>query len=646
MDVVGSITGFFRSILWAIIYLLLWVTDTIWQVVMKIATLDFFEKGNVAEWFTAISGIIIMFVVFRVVKIMVKFMTSEEYRTRLDPIHLIFMIGVASFSIAFAPIGYQYLNNVAITSVKEMSNFAPSDAGINNSRNAKISDILVEASSINLTGDSETGSLDQQIKQLDKDIARYQKEIEQAEAEKKKSQPGDATWNGANQVITKNNELIKEAKATKKELQKKKNGVDIYDSNGFDINAEDSDGNYMYFSSWTSLFFMIGVAFLGFRTFLGVALSIGKRSILICIQYLLAPYAIASLIDSESKDFETWVRMIAGNFMINFVQIYGCYFVLYMINSNIIQSALGGDMVGILAKIILLIAGFMAIENIPSYVGRILGGSSSTVGQAWSEAQGVGKMGLGAGSFATGAMLGSVGTVASMVGGGIAGFSSTQGAGSRALATASGVASGMSRSASAVSAGMRGRRSSASIGAGIISSGARALGQSVVGAGVSSAERKAGIASTDAGVSSAERKAGIASTDAGVQASSQSSSTAGADISASVGGGFSGMYSGDDELSDVQIAEAESAGMDTSGMSRVEYDANSQAFGIEQGYAPAEEQVRNENSNPARSAGQQAYNAQAQQRLGSKKSQHTAGNVNTQIRNQRIVDDTNHRKER
>lgn len=629
MDVVGSITGFFRSILWAIIYLLLWVTDTIWQVVMKIATLDFFEKGNVAEWFTAISGIIIMFVVFRVVKIMVKFMTSEEYRTRLDPIHLIFMIGVASFSIAFAPIGYQYLNNVAITSVKEMSNFAPSDAGINNSRNAKISDILVEASSINLTGDSETGSLDQQIKQLDKDIARYQKEIEQAKAEKKKSQPGDAVWNGANQTITKNRELIKEAEATKKQLSDKK-VLNIYDSNGFDINAEDSDGNYMYFSSWTSLFFMIGVAFLGFRTFLGVALSIGKRSILICIQYLLAPYAIASLIDSESKDFETWVRMIAGNFMINFVQIYGCYFVLYMINSNIIQSALGGDMVGILAKIILLIAGFMAIENIPSYVGRILGGSSATVGQAWNEAQGVGKMGLGAGSFATGAILGSVGTVASMVGGGIAGFSSTQGAGSRALATASGIASGMSRSASAVSAGMRGRRSSASIGAGIISSGARALGQSVVGAGVSSAERKAGIASTDAGV----------------QASSQSSSSAGADIPAGGGGSYSSSYSGDGELSDTQIAEAESAGMDTSGMNREEYDAGSQAFGIEQGYVSAEEQVRNENSNPARSAGQQAYNDQAQQRLGSKKSQHTAGNVNTQIRNHRIVDDTNHRKER
>lgn len=630
MDVVGSITGFFRSILWAIIYLLLWVTDTIWQVVMKIATLDFFEKGNVAEWFTAISGIIIMFVVFRVVKIMVKFMTSEEYRTRLDPIHLIFMIGVASFSIAFAPIGYQYLNNVAITSVKEMSNFAPSDSGINNSRNAKISSILVEASSINLTGDSETGSIEQQIQQLDKDIARYQKEIEQAEADKKKSQPNSAVWNGANQTITKNRELIKEAKASKKELQKK-TGVDIYNSSGFDINAEDSDGNYIYFPSWTSLFFMMGIAFLGFRTFLGVALSIGKRSILICIQYLLAPYAIASLIDSESKGFETWVRMIAGNFMINFVQIYGCYFVLYMINSNIIHSALGGDMVGILAKIILLIAGFMAIENIPSFVGRILGGSSSTVGQAWNEAQGVGRMGLGAGSFATGAMLGSVGTVASMVGGGIAGFRSTQGAGARTLATANGLASGVARSASAVSTGMKGRRSSASIGAGIISKGSRALGQSIVGAGVSSAERRAGIAGTGSGIQSA----------------SQSSSSAGADIPAGGGGSYSSSYSGDGELSDTQIAEAESAGMDTSGMNREKYDAGSQAFGIEQGYVPAEEQVRNENSNPARSAGQQAYNDQAQQRLGSKKSQHTAGNVNAQIRNQRIAEDTaNNRKER
>lgn len=612
MDVVGSITGFFRSILWSIIYLLLWVTDTIWQVVMKIATLDFFEKGNVAEWFTAISGIIIMFVVFRVVKIMVKFMTSEEYRTRLDPIHLIFMIGVASFSIAFAPIGYQYLNNVAITSVKEMSNFAPSDAGINNSRNAKISSILVEASSINLTGDSETGSIEQQIQQLDKDIARYQKEIEQAEADKKKSQPNSAVWNGANQTITKNRELIKEAKASKKELQKK-TGVDIYNSSGFDINAEDSDGNYIYFPSWTSLFFMMGIAFLGFRTFLGVALSIGKRSILICIQYLLAPYAIASLIDSESKGFETWVRMIAGNFMINFVQIYGCYFVLYMINSNIIHSALGGDMVGILAKIILLIAGFMAIENIPSFVGRILGGSSSTVGQAWNEAQGVGRMGLGAGSFATGAMLGSVGTVASMVGGGIAGFRSTQGAGARTLATANGLASGVARSASAISAGMRGRRSSASIGAGILSSGVGGITQAVRGTGG--------------------------------QQSSQISST-GETGTPPRGGSHSTGYSGDGELSDTQIAEAESAGMDTDGMNREEYDASSQAFSIEQGYAPAEEQVRTENSNPARSAGQQAYNAQAQQRLGSKKSQHTAGAVNSQIRNQRIVDDAaNHRKE-
>ena len=87
--------------------------------------------------------------------------------------------------------------------------------------------------------------------------------------------------------------------------------------------------------------------------------------------------------------------------------------------------------------------------------------------------------------------------------------------------------------------------------------------------------------------------------------------------------------------------------MDTSGMSREEYEASSQAYSAELNLAPAEEQVRHKDINPARSAGQQAYNAQAQQRLGSKRSQHTAGNMNSQIRNQRIVDDTaDHRKER
>ena len=192
----------------------------------------------------------------------------------------------------------------------------------------------------------------------------------------------------------------------------------------------------------------------------------------------------------------------------------------------------------------------------------------------------------------------------------------------------------MARSARDISDGMRGRKSSASIGAGIISSGARTLGQSIVGAGVSSAERKAGIAGTGAGVQSA----------------SQSSSTAGASAPAAGGGGsYSSSYSGDGELSDTQIAEAESAGMDTSGMSQAEYFAESQAHGIEQLSPTAEEKVRNEDSNPASSAGQQAYNAQAQERLAKfyKKPEHTAGAVNNQIRNQRIVDDTaDHRKER
>ncbi len=203
-----------------------------------------------------------------------------------------------------------------------------------------------------------------------------------------------------------------------------------------------------------------------------------------------------------------------------------------------------------------------------------------------------------------------------MIGGGIAGFRSTQGAGARTLATANGLASGVARSASAVSAGMRGRRSSASIGAGILSSGVGGITQAVRGAG-------------------------------GQQASQVSNT--GETGTPPRGGGHSTAYSGDGELSDIQIAEAESAGMDVTGVSSEEYYAESQSHGIEQLGPTAEEKVKYEDGNPARSAGQQAYKAQAQDRLTDlhKENGHTAGNVNAQIRNQRIADDTaNNRKER
>lgn len=89
--------------------------------------------------------------------------------------------------------------------------------------------------------------------------------------------------------------------------------------------------------------------------------------------------------------------------------------------------------------------------------------------------------------------------------------------------------------------------------------------------------------------------------------------------------------------------------MYVTGVSPEEYYAESQSHGIEQLNPTAEEKVKYEDSNLARSAGQQAYKAQAQERLTDiyKENVHTTGNVNSQIRNQRIADDTaNNRKER
>ena len=647
MDVVGSITGFFREILWGLIYLLLWVTDTLWKVVMKIATLNFFEKGNVAKWYSAIAGVLILFVVFRIIKIMIKFFTSEDYRVKLDPIHMMLMIGVASFTIAFTPIAYQYINDIAISSIRQMSNFTPQGVGIKSdgTMDARISDVLVQASSISLDGKDNSETVNQQIASTKKDIARYEKEIKQAEAEKKKAEVGSATWNGANQTIQNNKENLKTAKATLKNLQQRQKGVSIYDNDDFDVNAKDDDGNYMFFPSWASMFFMLGIAFMGLRTFTGVAFSIGKRSILICIQYLMAPYAIASLVDSESKDFKTWAGLIGGNFIMNFAQVYGCYFILYMINGNLLQSALGNDFVGLLARIVILIAGFMAIENIPSYIGRIMGGSSATVSQSISEAKGIGGSAGGAASFGAGALLGTAGTAAAVVGGAVTGFreSDGEGAGSRILSAAGGAVGGAAGSASMAGQGMRGRRSAAATGAGILAAGGRSIknaasglaGQAAGMAGqtATAAQGKTnGPAGSKGMMSQASRMAGAAAggfnaamapfngRGQSAQDMEQSEGPAGRGI---FGGMNSDIDADSDDISDVQRAEAMDAGMDVDGMSKEEFNGSSQAFSLPQypPETPAEEKTKVEDTNPNCSPAQAMYRNQASERLSKRRSQ-------------------------
>lgn len=141
----------------------------------------------------------------------------------------------------------------------------------------------------------------------------------------------------------------------------------------FDINAKEND-EYIYFNTYTSLFLLIVESVVCSFIFILIAIQIAQRLFIMIYKYLLAPYAISALIENEDRTFATWIKMIAGDFIMNFAQIYLTYLTLYLLNNSTIQKALGSDALGIMCKIMLFIGGLVAIMNIPSSIAQLIGG--------------------------------------------------------------------------------------------------------------------------------------------------------------------------------------------------------------------------------------------------------------------------------
>ena len=145
------------------------------------------------------------------------------------------------------------------------------------------------------------------------------------------------------------------------------------DMENFDINAKEND-EYIYFNTYTSLFLLIVESVVCSFIFILIAIQIAQRLFIMIYKYLLAPYAISALIENEDRTFATWIKMLAGDFIMNFAQIYLTYLTLYLLNNSTIQKALGSDALGIMCKIILFIGGLVAIMNIPSSIAQLIGG--------------------------------------------------------------------------------------------------------------------------------------------------------------------------------------------------------------------------------------------------------------------------------
>lgn len=177
-------------------------------------------------------------------------------------------------------------------------------------------------------------------------------------------------------------------------------------TDNFDVNAKDENGNYLYFVTFTSLFLLIIDSIAGCFIFLLIAIMIGQRLFSIAYKYLLAPYPISGLIDSEDKSFATWMKMVLGDFMMNFAQVYGVYLTIILCNNASIQKMLGNDVFGICAKIIFFLAGLVGTLNIPSIISTIIGGHGAGALQSLQETKTVLTMSKSLSAGITGATFG------------------------------------------------------------------------------------------------------------------------------------------------------------------------------------------------------------------------------------------------
>lgn len=422
----NAISDWMREFLWGIAKLLLWLLDFVWDVVLRVAKLDIYSNGNVGLWFILISTTLVLFITFRVVKIFIKFYFSEDYKEKLNIGRTLIMMSLTTLLVSLAPFGMKYVTEFSISLIDNVAFFIPTE---NSSQ--KMSDVILNTNMLMKSAEEK-----QEFEQYKKEEIKNLKELAKKEGQFN-TQGGVATIYGA---FTKRKNISVEQLANEK--FKGYEGVDITKKVGT---------KYLFFDGWSSLFLLIITSAVCTWTFLGIAFSIAKRSILIFVQYFAAPYAIASIIDPESNAFGQWVTTIGSNLMMNFAQIFATYFVMSLANNTSIASALSKDNVGLAAQIVFMVGGFMAINSIPQFIGRITGGETAGINEALNEAGGFKAFGKLTGAISSGIGGLAIGSMAGFAGGAMQGYQSASNYGKirTGLMTAAGAVWGVGSSVKA-----------------------------------------------------------------------------------------------------------------------------------------------------------------------------------------------------
>lgn len=352
--IITAITQWFRSLLWAIAEIFLFLLDCLWKVVLKIGSLNIGGSTITSKFFILMSACMLIFIVFKLVKIYIKFFVDNEYRENINLSKILVSLSLASMLISGVPLIYKSACSMTSDAIEHVNYWIPSDFADEkkSAEDMNMSDVLIQSGRVNLSNRNK--ELSEEIK-LDEN---FDINATKTEEDYKK-------------------ELLDNISYLDDEGMTSENALSIV--SGITGVMGWNSTVYKYFPTWSSIILEILLSIVALFIFAMTALQITMRSVICSMKYLLAPYMVASIIDPEDKSFGTWVRSISGDLIANFCQIYFTYFVLMLCSNSAIQNTLGNDWIGIFSKIALFIGGLLAVQEIPNVIAQFFGSSGQSM---------------------------------------------------------------------------------------------------------------------------------------------------------------------------------------------------------------------------------------------------------------------------
>ena len=352
--IITAITQWFRSLLWAIAEIFLFLLDCLWKVVLKIGSLNIGGSTITSKFFILMSACMLIFIVFKLVKIYIKFFVDNEYRENINLSKILVSLSLASMLISGVPLIYKSACSMTSDAIEHVNYWIPSDFADEkkSAEDMNMSDVLIQSGRVNLSNRNK--ELSEEIK-LDEN---FDINATKTEEDYKK-------------------ELLDNISYLDDEGMTSENALSIV--SGITGVMGWNSTVYKYFPTWSSIILEILLSIVALFIFAMTALQIAMRSVICSMKYLLAPYMVASIIDPEDKSFGTWVRSISGDLIANFCQIYFTYFVLMLCSNSAIQNTLGNDWIGIFSKIALFIGGLLAVQEIPNVKAQFFGSSGQSM---------------------------------------------------------------------------------------------------------------------------------------------------------------------------------------------------------------------------------------------------------------------------